>query len=59
MVEKNEFTTAEDHDGISEGTAGLPKGWKYYVIGTLAWMLFYIYSYTPLFSGWTQVKGLD
>lgn len=58
MAENKEFSVSEDHDGIGEGKASVPKGWKWYVYGTLVWAVYYVYAYTPLFTGWTQSQGL-
>lgn len=49
----------EDHDGIKQGKAGVPKGWKYYVYATIAWMIYYVIAYMPSITGWTQSAGVD
>ncbi len=54
-----EYDIHEDSDGIGEGRSSIPKGWKWYVYATIAWMIYYVYMYTPMFSGWTQSAGLD
>ena len=56
---KIEYETHDDFDGIGEGKSKIPGGWKLYVFGTIAWMFYYVYAYTPLFSGWTQSQGLQ
>ncbi len=49
----------EDHDGIGEGKNSVPKGWKYYVYATIAWMIYYTITYMPSITGWTQSAGVD
>ncbi len=56
---KIEYEIHEDHDGIGEGKSKIPGGWKLYVLVTLAWMVYYVYAYTPIFTGWTQSQGLN
>ncbi|OQX04616.1 MAG: hypothetical protein BWK76_28485 [Desulfobulbaceae bacterium A2] len=55
---KVEYEVPQDTDGIGEGKSSVPGGWKLYVFATIAWMVYYIYAYTPIFSGWTQTQGL-
>ncbi len=54
-----EYVVPEDTDGIGEGESNIPRGWLLYVGATVAWMIYYVYSYTPMFTGWTQSAGLD
>lgn len=54
-----EYSTSNDHDGISEGHGKIPGFFKIYVAATLIWMVGYVYLWTPMFSGWTQSAGLD
>ena len=54
-----DYSMSEDHDGIGEGKSSIPLGWKAYVGATVLWMFYYVYSYTPIFSGWTQSAGLN
>ena len=56
---KIDYETHEDFDGIGEGNSPIPTGWKLYYWGTIVWMVYYVYAYTPLFTGWTQSQGLD
>ncbi len=55
---KIEYEAHEDYDGLGEGKSKVPMGWKIWVAGTVVWMLYYVYAYTPFFSGWTQSQGL-
>jgi len=34
----------------------LPVGWLLFFIGIILWGIFYIISYTPEISGWSQEK---
>jgi hypothetical protein len=54
-----EYDIEEDNDGIGEGHGNVPKGWAIYYWATIAWMVYYVYAFTPMFSGWTQSAGLD
>ena len=54
-----EYSTSDDHDGISEGRGKVPGFFKIYVAATLIWMVGYVYLWTPMFTGWTQSAGLD
>lgn len=56
---KIDYETHEDYDGVCEGKSKVPTGWKLTFGITVAWMLYYIYAYTPIFSGWTQTQGLQ
>lgn len=49
----------EDFDNIEEfeahETAGkLPVGWLVVYIGLILWGIFYVATYLPAFTGWTQ-----
>jgi len=37
----------------------VPIGWLVFYIGAILWGIYYIASYTPAFSGWTQVKAYE
>lgn len=54
-----DYQVPEDTDGIGEGKSKIPRGFLLYVGATLAWMVYYVYAYTPMFSGWTQSAGID
>lgn len=56
---QQEYDIDPDNDGIGEGRAGIPKGWTISFWVMVAWMVYYVYAYTPMFSGWTQTAGLD
>jgi len=34
----------------------LPVGWLLFFIGIILWGIFYVISYTPEISGWSQEK---
>lgn len=55
----SDYYEYEDHDGIKEGKASVPKGWKWYVYATIAWMIYYVIAYMPSITGWTQSAGID
>jgi hypothetical protein len=59
MIEKTDYDVVEDSDGIAQGHAKTPKGWLLYVGATVAWMIYYVYAYTPFFTGWTQSQAID
>ncbi len=46
-------------DGIKESNKGIPKGWMIFYISLIVWLLWYIYSYTPEISGWSQYKVFE
>ena len=54
-----EYEVSSDHDGIAEGQGNVPGFFKIYVAVTIAWMVVYVYRFTPMFTGWTQSAGLD
>ena len=54
-----DYEVHEDTDGIGEGESDIPRGWLLYVGATVAWMIYYVYAYTPMFSGWTQSAAVD
>jgi hypothetical protein len=50
---------AEDTDSIKDmeredTKKRLPLGWLLLLVGLIVWGAFYIVSYTPQISGWTQ-----
>ncbi len=51
MVEDND--RLEDFER-EETKTKLPLGWLLLFLGLAAWGVFYIVSYTPQISGWTQ-----
>lgn len=59
MEEKTDYDLVEESDGIEQGHAKTPMGWKLYVGATVVWMIYYIYAYTPVFTGWTQSQAFD
>lgn len=49
----------ENAEYIKELHNGIPRGWLLFFIGVIAWGFYYIYSFTPEFSGWKQTKAID
>jgi hypothetical protein len=37
----------------------LPTGWLILFIGLILFGIYYVYAYTPAFSGWSQEKQLE
>jgi len=37
----------------------LPLGWLILFIGLIVFGIYYVYAYTPTFSGWSQEKALQ
>jgi len=37
----------------------VPIGWLIFYVGAILWGIYYVASYTPAFSGWTQVKAYE
>jgi cytochrome c oxidase cbb3-type subunit 3 len=46
-----------DFDGIQEEHNKIPAGWMLFFIGIIAWLVWYIYSFTPQLSGWSYYTG--
>jgi len=42
-----------------EGEQPVPIGWRLLFWGLVAFGAFYLWRYTPAFTGWTQAGGLD
>ena len=50
----------DEQDFVAEDTAhSLPLGWLAVFIGLILFGVFYIASYTPVFSGWTQAGAYE
>ncbi|MBI5140962.1 MAG: c-type cytochrome [Nitrospirae bacterium] len=47
---------SDTFDGIKEGHSRIPKGVMVLFIGLAAWAVWYVFSFTPTFSGWSQGK---
>jgi hypothetical protein len=50
---------AEDTDNIhdfeaKETSLKIPMGWQVLFWGLIIWGIYYVATYTPLFSGWSQ-----
>jgi hypothetical protein len=44
----------------SQGTADtVPTGWLVLFFGLIAWGVYYLYSYSPWTTGWTQAGELE
>lgn len=37
----------------------LPIGWVLLFVALIAWGVYYLYAYTPVFSGWTQYSAFE
>lgn len=40
-------------------TKKLPIGWVLLFVGLIVWGAYYLYAYTPVFSGWTQYDSFE
>lgn len=54
----------EDMDNLNEFEAKetshkLPIGWLILFIGLILWGIYYLISYTPAISGWSQEKAYE
>ena len=58
MEEKIDHDVTEEIESL-EAHSKVPLGWKIYFGATVAWMIYYVYAYTPIFTGWTQSQALD
>ena len=46
------------HDFEAKDTSRtLPMGWKILFWGLIIWGVYYVVSYTPIFSGWSQERA--
>ncbi len=50
---------AEELDNIhdfeaKDSSRTIPMGWKILFWGLIVWGVYYVVSYTPIFSGWSQ-----
>lgn len=55
---------AEDLDNIEafeakETAHKLPIGWLVLFVGLILWGLYYVATYTPALSGWSQEKAYE
>ncbi|MBF0566878.1 MAG: c-type cytochrome [Nitrospirae bacterium] len=48
-----------NYDNIKEANKGIPVGYVVFFAGTIVWLIWYIVSYTPQISGWSQYKVFD
>ncbi len=46
-------------DGIKEANNKIPVGWLICFIAAIVWAGWYIYSYTPEITGWSQYKAFE
>ncbi len=42
-----------------EGDRPLPLGWRVLFWGLIAFGAYYLWAYTPAFTGWTQARDLE
>ncbi|HYD53497.1 MAG TPA: hypothetical protein VEA99_12750 [Gemmatimonadaceae bacterium] len=42
-----------------EGTGPVPTGWRILFWGLIAFGAYYLWAYTPDFTGWTQAAEVD
>ena len=42
-----------------EGDKPVPIGWRVLFFGLVGFGAFYLWRYTPAFTGWTQAGGVD
>lgn len=55
---KEEFDNIEEFSREDTENA-LPIGWLILFIGLIVFGIYYVYAYTPAFTGWTQVKAFE
>ncbi|NOZ24594.1 MAG: c-type cytochrome [Nitrospirae bacterium] len=48
-----------EFDGIKEAHNKIPLGWMIFFVGVIVWLVWYIVSYTPQISGWSQYKVFE
>ncbi|HEB75591.1 MAG TPA: c-type cytochrome [Nitrospirae bacterium] len=48
-----------EFDGIKEAHNKIPRGWVLFFVGVIVWLVWYIVSYTPQISGWSQYKVFE
>lgn len=48
-----------ENDGIKELDNKLPTGWLVFYLAGIAWLIWYIISFTPQISGWSYNKNFD
>ncbi|PLX71001.1 MAG: hypothetical protein C0602_02915 [Denitrovibrio sp.] len=57
MIQEEFDNPEEFHREDTENV--LPLGWLILFIGLIVFGIYYIYAYTPAFSGWSQEKQLE
>lgn len=57
MSYEEEFDDLEKFED-KENSKKLPLGWLCLYIGLIIWGIYYLYMYTPMFTGWTQAGEL-
>ncbi|MGE4317921.1 MAG: cbb3-type cytochrome c oxidase N-terminal domain-containing protein [Deferribacterales bacterium] len=55
---QEEFDNLEEFSREDTENA-LPLGWLILFIGLIVFGIYYVYAYTPAFTGWTQEKQLE
>lgn len=58
---------AEDLDDLREfqveesvdASRKIPRGWLILLWGLIIWGVYYVATYTPAFTGWTQAKAYE
>lgn len=48
-----------EFDGVKEADNKIPVGWLICFIAVIAWVIWYIYAYTPEITGWSQYKVFE
>jgi len=56
MEERREIADSPEQ---LEQNKPIPKAWLLFYIGLIIWGIYYIYSFTPELSGWSQYKVLE
>lgn len=48
-----------EFDDIKEEHNKIPRGWLLFFFGVIAWLIYYIFSFTPQISGWSYYDKFE
>lgn len=54
----DEMDTTEEFER-KDTSKKLPIGFTILFLGLILWGIYYLYAYTPIFSGWTQINAYE
>lgn len=55
----DELDNTEEFERHDEAANSLPLGWVLLFVGLIVWGAYYLYAYTPMFSGWSQYSTFE